>query len=232
MKKHLLLLHGALGAQDQLDGIAALLSPHFELHRFNFSGHGGQPFANGFSLQQFTRELLDFLQALPDEVSNDRLHIFGYSMGGYVATMAQVQRPGSFTRMATLATKWHWDEASAAKEVSMLNPGLIEEKVPAFARSLAQRHAPNDWKELVNKTAAMMTETGQRTPIDASMLAGIDVPVLYVVGDRDKTVSIEETLHFHRNCPGSSFAVLPATPHPFDRINEPLLARMLIDFFD
>jgi pimeloyl-ACP methyl ester carboxylesterase len=231
MEKHLLLLHGALGSRNQFDSLVPLLAPQFIVHRFNFSGHGGREFAHDFSLQQFVCEVLEFIGELPESVRQSGINVFGYSMGGYVAAMAQIQQPGKFARIASLATKWHWDYASAEKEALMLNPEGIEEKLPAFARLLAQRHLPNDWKELLHKTAIMMRDTGQRPPLDAKMVSDINIPALFMVGDRDKTVTIEETVNMFRHTPGSSLAVLPSTAHPYEKVDEPLLAKHLIDFF-
>lgn len=42
--QHLILLHGALGSKDQLQPLATALERHFQVHIFNFSGHGGRPF--------------------------------------------------------------------------------------------------------------------------------------------------------------------------------------------
>ena len=43
--QHLILLHGALGSKEQLQPLATTLQNTFHVHSFNFSGHGGRPFA-------------------------------------------------------------------------------------------------------------------------------------------------------------------------------------------
>jgi pimeloyl-ACP methyl ester carboxylesterase len=228
--QHLLLLHGAVGSLDQFDALAELLSRSFNIHCFNFSGHGGKPYAEDFSLEQFKIELFEFVQSLPEETREKGLCVFGYSMGGYVAAMAAVEQPHMFSRLITLATKWHWEEASADKEASMANPELIETKVPAFAQALASKHAPNNWKELLNKIVGLLRTIGQRPPLDASALKTISIPTLVMVGDRDKTVSIEETLEVYRSIPAGKLAILPGTAHPFEKVDTALLANLITAF--
>ncbi len=230
--KHLLLLHGAAGSVDQFDTLTVLLKGQFVVHRFNFSGHGGQAFAEEFSLQQFKNELINFIDGLPPKVKEEGLNVFGYSMGGYVATMAALEQPQLFSRLITLATKWQWNEGIAEKEASMLNPEAIETKVPAFAQSLAKRHGTGNWKTLLNKVSGMLMEAGRRPPLDAEKLKAMSTPTLVMVGDRDKTVSIEETLETYRTIPAASFSVLSATPHPFEKVNVSLLANLITQFID
>ena len=59
--KPLLLLHGAMGSQDQFDNLVPLLSPYFDLYRFNFSGHGGRPASASFGITTFTEEVIRFM---------------------------------------------------------------------------------------------------------------------------------------------------------------------------
>ena len=46
--KTILLLHGAIGAADQLQPLAQVLAAHYNVHTLSFSGHGGiTPHADG-----------------------------------------------------------------------------------------------------------------------------------------------------------------------------------------
>jgi pimeloyl-ACP methyl ester carboxylesterase len=224
----LILLHGALGAHEQLAPLKGHLENHYKIYTPDFSGHGGKPFETEFSITQFARELITFLSSLPD--AEKPVHVFGYSMGGYVATFAALQQPEFFSKVITLATKWQWDTPAAAREASMLDAGTLEAKVPAYAAKLKAMHAPNDWKTLLSRTAAMLLDMGQRPPIDVTGTLPITVPVCLLVGDRDKTVSVEETLNIYRNISQASFGVLPGTPHPFEKADIDLLSALIRKF--
>lgn len=221
----LFLLHGALGAQDQLLPLKAVLSKHFQVYTLAFSGHGGQPFAADFSIEQFADELIGAIELLSTE--EKPVSVFGYSMGGYVAAYAALLRPGLFNKIISLATKWHWDEATAARECAMLHPETMEVKVPAFAQQLSQRHRPNHWKEVLQKTSAMLSAMGNRPPIDVKKSCFPFAPALLLLGDTDKTVSVEETTAVFRQWPGARLCVLPGTPHPLEKVDIDFLSQLI-----
>jgi pimeloyl-ACP methyl ester carboxylesterase len=214
MKKHLLLLHGAIGAKDQLMPLADNLRDSFEVHTPDFGGHGGAPFnEQPLSIALFASEVLKYMDAY--QLTN--ASVFGYSMGGYVGMYLAKHYPERITKLATLATKYHWDEAIAAREIQMLNPEKIAQKLPAFAKSLQQRHAPNDWKVLLQKTAAMMVGLGADNTLKAADYASITTPALILLGDRDKMVSLEESVAVYKALPNAQMGMLPATQHPIEQ---------------
>lgn len=222
--KHLLLLHGAIGSKDQLQPLADLLKNDFIVHLFNFSGHGGKPFSEKpFSIHAFAAELEDYLSTQHIKQAS----VFGYSMGGYVALYLAKQHPQFFNEIITLATKFQWDEAIAAKEAAMLNTEIILEKVPVFAEQLKQRHAPNNWILVLNKTKEMLLQMGKENPLQLSDYETINQPVLLLLGDNDKMVTREETEAVQRALPNSRFQLLEQTAHPVEKANMAVLADLI-----
>lgn len=223
----MILLHGAAGAGSHFSRLAALLSDHGTVHTLNFSGHGGAPMGDApFSIAGFAGEVLHYM----DENDLAVADIFGYSMGGYVAMYLARYQPARTGRVVTLGTKFTWDPSIAAREVQMLNPDKIEQKVPAFAASLRQLHAPGDWKLLLQCTADMLTDMGANNPLKPADFARIAVPVLLMLGDRDKMVTTEETGIVYRALPQAQLAILPGTAHPIEQVDPGLLAFMIRRF--
>lgn len=216
--QHLLLLHGAIGANTQLLPLAGSFEPDFIVHNLNFAGHGGEPIPSApFSIALFAAQVLRYVD---DHIPADAVvHLFGYSMGGYVSMYINKHHPGRLTKIVTLATKFHWEEAVAVKEVQMLNPDTITRKVPAFAEQLAQRHLPADWKVILQKTADMMLAMGKDNPLQAEDYSMIHTPCLLLLGDRDKMVTLEETVAVYKQLPHAQLGVLPATAHPIEQVN-------------
>ena len=134
-----------MGSEVQLQPLQKLLETDFTVHTLNFEGHGGRSSAHEFDMERFADNIVEKLQTL--EISNT--HIFGYSMGGYVALTLAKKHPDMVNTIVTLGTKFNWSVESAQQEVKMLNPAKIEEKVPAFAKRLHELHQPNDWKEVM-----------------------------------------------------------------------------------
>ncbi|MEO7308977.1 MAG: hypothetical protein ABIX01_01155 [Chitinophagaceae bacterium] len=129
--------------------------------------------------------------------------------------------------MSTLATKFDWDEAIAEREVKMMDAGKITAKLPAFAAQLEQRHSPGDWKDVLAKTRDLLLTMGKDNPLKPEDYRRILQPVLLMVGDRDKMVSLEETVTAFRSLPAAQMAVLPATPDPIEQADPEMLAWQL-----
>lgn len=222
-----LLLHGAIGAADQLQDISKALSNKYEAHTLNFSGHGGTTMpAEPFSMQLFSNDVLRYL----DEHKIERVSIFGYSMGGYVAMYLAKHYPERINKIVTLATKFHWDEAIAAKEIQMLDADKIAAKVPAFAEALEKRHAPNDWKLVLSNTADMLDRLGADNTLKPGDYTSIQTPVLILLGDRDKMIGLEETVAVYKALPNAQMGMLPATPHPIEQADVARLSYFISNY--
>lgn len=226
--RDLLLLHGAIGAKDQFESLKNALGDQYKIHTLNFSGHGGEPLQNEFSIQNFAGEVLQFL----DTHSIEKVDIFGYSMGGYVALYLAKWHPKRVGRIFTLATKFHWTPEIAQRETKMLDADKIAEKVPAFAAQLEKRHAPNDWKLVMQQTARMMIGLGADNPLQGEDYASIAIPVRISIGDKDQMVTLEETIGVYRQLPDATFIVFPNTQHPIEKVDVQRLAAELRLFFN
>ena len=225
--QHLLLLHGALGAAEQLQSLALSLSGKYTVHTLNFKGHGGETDIDTFTVQAFADQVLHYL----NEKSIEKVSIFGYSMGGYVALLLASHHPTRVNKIFTLATKFLWTPAIVSQEIKMLNADNILEKIPAFAQTLEKRHQPNDWKKLLQKTAAMMTQLGNEAPLKDVDLAHLELPVLIGIGDKDAMVTLEETIHAYRQLKNGNLLVLPKTQHPIEKADKERLANEINSFF-
>lgn len=223
----LILLHGAVGAADQLAYLKENVSQDFDVHVINFSGHGGLPYPDtGFSIETFAQDVLLYMK----QHHIPKASFFGYSMGGYVAMYIALHYADKVEKIATLATKFHWDAPTAEKEMKMLNAEKIETKLPAFAQTLKQRHSPNDWKEVLSRTAAMLENMGRKNPLSLDDYTFIQTPCLTMIGDRDKMVSLAETVDVFKALPQAQMAVLPHTHHPIEQINNAALIFLLKQF--
>jgi pimeloyl-ACP methyl ester carboxylesterase len=225
--KPLLILHGALGSGEQFKELCALLKSHYKVHILNFSGHGGNSFPEQeFSIGLFGIDVLNYME----EKQIDRASFFGYSLGGYVAMYLAKKLSNKVESVITLATKYCWDKETAAREVKMLDAQKIEEKLPAFANQLKQRHAPNDWKLLLEKTSELFEGLGKKNELTENDYQTINAPALLLLGDRDKTVTFEETVKIYKTLPNAQLGILPGTPHQFEGVDCKLLAELIKAF--
>lgn len=218
------LLHGALGAADQLAPLAERLGAQHAVHVMELAGHGRTPANGPFTMTRFVDETI----AAMDARRVERATLFGYSMGGYVALLLAAAHPDRVARVVTLGTKFRWDTATAERDVRRLDPSTIRAKVPRFADALSARHVgAGGWEGVLARTAALLESLGAAPPLDDAVLASIACPVRVMVGDRDETVTIEETAGAYRALAHGEMAVLPMTAHPLERVDVEMLAHFV-----
>lgn len=226
--KNIILLHGAIGAGDQLQPLANELNAMgFTSHIFNFSGHGPVPFGNQFGIETFAAELEEFI--LKNEFKN--IPVFGYSMGGYVALCLAAMRPDLLGNIITLGTKFAWSPDIAAKEIKMLDPKTIIGKVPKFAEALEKRHG-NKWQQLLSKTANLMIELGNANLLADSLFYNIPNKVAIGLAGNDNMVSIEETDRAANAIPNAIRFTLQNTKHPIETVDVKELAVKIETFLN
>ncbi|MEQ1747222.1 MAG: alpha/beta fold hydrolase [Saprospiraceae bacterium] len=223
MKKPLLLLHGALGSAAQFDDLKQDLSVERAVFAPGFPGHGGQSTDTEFSIAHFSTSVLAFLE----KTNLDVVDIFGYSMGGYVALWLARNYPDRVGRIVTLGTKLAWSPETAARETAMLNPEKIAAKVPVFAQLLADRHAPADWQVVVRQTAGLLHDLGNGAALSEADFRAITCPVIVGLGEADNMVGRDESEQAAGWMPNGRFEALPDVKHPFEQVDQKMLAEWL-----
>jgi pimeloyl-ACP methyl ester carboxylesterase len=224
----LLLLHGAIGSEETFDSLKELLKDTFDVHTMSFPGHGkDQDINSDFSINGFSEKVIEYM----DRHQLQKVNLFGYSLGGYVALNVTVKHPEKINDVFTFATIFNWNEETAAAQSRLLNPEKIEEKIPAFAKHLAQLHGENKWKDVLKKTAGLLHLVGAEKNLNKDVFENIKHRVCISVGDRDTTVTLEESIAAQRALPNSELLVIPQTSHPFEKADHQLLSYFIKRFF-
>jgi len=224
--KNLLILHGAIGSKEQFGLLKKQLENQYHTHVINFSGHGGEAFKTPFNIAQFADDVLVYL----NQQHILSVDVFGYSMGGYVALYLAKNAPDRINKIITLGTKFSWTSEIAQQEIKMLDAEKIEEKIPAFAELLKLRHAPNNWKEVLAKTAEMMLEMGQKNPLTLNDYETIRHQVKIGLADQDEMVTLEETMAVAEAIPHAQFYRLENSKHPIEKVNLQQLTQEIVEF--
>ncbi|MBL6449538.1 alpha/beta hydrolase [Fulvivirga sp. 29W222] len=226
MSQTILILHGALGSKEQLLPVTEALGSAFNTKSISFSGHGGVPFDGTFDINGFTEEVLTFMAT----ENLEKVDIFGYSMGGYVALNLALKHPEKVGKIYTLGTKLEWSQDIAQKEIKLLDAEKIEEKAPAFAKTLNDRHAPTDWKEVLQKTSQMMISLGDGAALSLEEFKNISHQVIVGIGDEDNMVTIEESEKVANLLPQGSLQIFKGFKHPIEQIDVALLTAKITSF--
>jgi pimeloyl-ACP methyl ester carboxylesterase len=223
----LVLLHGAVGSREQLAPLRACLGDGVDAHVLELDGHGVTAAPDRpFRAAHFAESVLAYL----DRHSIARARFFGYSLGGYVALHLAGDHPDRVERVMTLATKFRWTPEGAVRETGMLDPAKITAKVPQFAQALEARHTALGWTTVLERTREMMVALGASPDLTTERLTRLELPVRIAVGDRDSTVTVEESAEVARLVRNGELEVLPRTPHPFEKAPLERVARSVTEF--
>ena len=222
----ILLLHGALGTSEQFNELKELLSAKYNVLVLNFEGHADSKSKDEFTLELFVANALELL----DRSKVRKTHIFGYSMGGYVALKMALKEPDRISKIVTLGTKFNWSKEATEKEVQLLNPEIMEQKVPRFAEVLSKLHY--DWKSVVNRTSKLMISIESSSKLLCDDLGQIKNDVLIGIGTEDRMVSLEESLNAVSCLGNARIEVLENTHHPFETVDKVKLMAIIVGIID
>lgn len=224
--QQIIVVHGAIGSAQQMQPVTSALRAFGDVCVVELPGHGYTPLGGcTFSMETFVSALADAVDALSYPASGSanqsaRPVVFGYSMGGYIALALESQRPGTFGAIATLGTKFLWTPEVALHAVSRLDPKLIQEKLPAYAAALQDRHADcGGWHEVLANTATLLRWLGGNPALNSDSLARVRIPVCIAVGDRDDSVDASEAALVASWMENATSVVIDGTPHPIERVD-------------
>lgn len=224
----LLLIHGALGAADQLAPLAAALGAAFTVEVLELPGHGRTaPLGSTFGMDAFCAAIAGRIEALGWAPAR----VFGYSMGGFAACRLALARPALVGSLATLGTLFDWSPAIASRESAMLDAARIREKVPAFAALLDERHQALAWEQVLERTKGLLAQLGKDGGIQPEAVAQLAPRLRVLVGDRDQSVDLDHSRRLALAAPRGSLEVLPEAGHPLERVPMPRLVAALEAFF-
>lgn len=224
----IILLHGALGSQAQLAALQKELESQYDVYSLDFEGHGDNRSNGDFNMDVFVQNVLDLI----DDHKLNNAPIFGYSMGGYVALHLALLHPERVEKIITYGTKFDWKPETSAREVKMLDPGVIEEKVPKFAHHLQAIHGKDNWKTVLHKTADMMIGLGDEPPLTAESLSKIQQQVMIAIGTEDNMVSLEESEATAVSIKNGTLEILEEFVHPLERNDPQVMANLIKEYLE
>ncbi len=209
---NIVLLHGAIGTKEQMAGLIAEMNNEHKVFSYDFPGHGEHPsMENDFSIELFEQWISREIEKMEGDVA-----VLGYSLGGYVGLRLALMHEEKVKVVMTFGTIFDWHPEQAKKQIAMINPSKIQEKVPSFAQHLQNSHGEK-WPKVLSNTHGLLHQLGQSPLLNEENLPNIKAKCLISVGDRDALVSIEESARTYQLIPGTQLAVYPETGHPIEK---------------
>ena len=179
------------------------------------------------TMSDFSLDLLHQIEAK----SWQKVSVFGYSMGGYLALMMASQKSELFDKIVTLGTKLDWNEEIGKAQSMILNPDVMESKVPKYTAYLDSLHTAFSWREVVHATAKLLVDLGANPPLKPEVLQQVQTSCVLCLGDEDKMVTEAESRMACSNLVDARFRILEHTPHPLEKVNSQVLIDLLLTEF-
>ena len=74
-------------------------------------------------------------------------------------------------------------------------------------------------KQLLLHAKHLLPDLENNNELKPADYVSILTPCLLMLGDRDKMVTLEETVNVYKQLPDASLAILPRTPHPIEKVD-------------
>ena len=215
----LVLIHGAIGSDQELVQIADLLASDFEVINYAIPGHGSRSNERSqFQLKTIMADLESLLESIGEA------YIFGFSMGGYIAMALAQNHCPNILGIVTLGTKLNWSKTVAEREIGMLNLTFLKEKAAGFYEYLRELHGQN-LEQLISPTAQLMEELGKAPLLTPTSVAQITIPVHCTRGGKDKMVTKAETKAIVDAMPNGRYFEIPNWIHPIGFLKPKAVAK-------
>lgn len=216
--RDLILLHGALETSAVMKPLQEKLAGLFRCHLLPLSGHAHGKFPEHFRIETFVDELDEYLRR--HQLKN--VTAVGHSMGGYIAlSHAAHVEDSPLSRVVCYGTKFDWSEATVAGMLAHLHPeneALMEHMKTVFGEEASR---------LLAATTHMMSHLARLDGLTPQELAGVQIPVDLVVGDRDKVVTYQESELTARLLPHGQVHVLKDSRHEMERCDLSQLVTLI-----
>jgi pimeloyl-ACP methyl ester carboxylesterase len=236
----IVLLHGAFCTiEGCLAKLGELLAKNRQVIAVELQGHGRTADVDGRPLA--TTTMADDVAALLDKLKIANADIYGYSMGGGVATQLAIRHPrlvGKLVIAGAALTK-EGAQPGTAEMIKAIKPEDMEKSPMADAYRKVSPH-PEKFKTLVRKIQGLESFDGYKL----DDLKKIKAPVLFILGDADYG-TVEHGAAMLRLFGGGAFgdlpgqpraksqlAILPGTSHIEVVLRADLVAQMATAFLD
>jgi len=224
----LILLEGGMGSIADFSLCIPDLAKAFHVIAPDMPGQGRSQLADSMSYQL----LADYISNFIDLLKLDSAYVIGWSDGGNTALILANKRPDKIKKILVSGANYKLsgipsmlnDTTDFRKVINSPDFEEIDKEELDNYRSL---YPGRDWKKFFIDINIMWS---QKIYFPATVLEGIKIPVMIVLGDRD-IVTLEHGIEMYNLIKGSQFCVLPNTSHRVFHERPFLINEIAIDFF-
>ena len=205
------LLHGFAEDSSVWKFQEAFLESHFRLILPDLPGSGRSSFLpmDGISPADLTGVYADIIKEIIEKEAVGHCVFLGHSMGGYIALAFAAKYEGLLAGLGLVHSTAYADSAekkeARSKGIAFIQKhgvhAFLEQSIPNLFGSTFKAGQPEAVQELIDKAgnfsvAALVQyyEAMRERPENITILKNIKKPVLFVIGEEDKSVSLSDSL--------------------------------------
>jgi 3-oxoadipate enol-lactonase len=222
------------------DEIAAVLSKHFTVLRYDARGHGQTSAPEG---PYHFPQLVDDLVGLLDALKIERTHFVGLSMGGMLGQHFALAHPERLNRLAIVSStsrippeaRTLWDERIAVARAQGMQAHVESTLGRWFTAPYRQLHP-----EVMARIGALIAAIpvagfagwgAAICTLDVSaQLGAVRAPTLVVVGAEDAGTPPSASQAIAAAIPGARLEIIPSASHQLVIEQAETFTRLLLDF--
>lgn len=234
----LVLVHGFLGGTGYWRPQQTSLRRVFDVIAVDMPGFGGSARVPApKTISGYAGALFDLMDALGIE----HFALLGFSMGGMIAQQAVLDRPERITKLVLYGSSStgelpHRFESWAASAERMKREG-VEATADRTVVSWFVDGENDPYYEICREACRGANENACQIVMHAiqgwsarDRLSEIGIPTLVIVGDKDRSTRVSDSLPLWEGIPGAQLCVLPGCAHGA-HMEKPALFNRLIEEF-
>ncbi|RAV97803.1 alpha/beta fold hydrolase [Pseudochryseolinea flava] len=176
--------------------------------------------------------LTDTMSKLIDSLKLDSAYVMGWSDGGIVSILLANKRADKIKKVIAVGANNGLRGFNIPEGVILdsVTPPSLEYWESQNTKDIEWYNTltpKKDWKKVFHNMNTMVYD---REYFSESVYAGINIPVMIVLGDRDM-ISLDHGLEMHRKIKNSQYCVLPNTTHEVFAERPELINAIAMDFF-
>jgi pimeloyl-ACP methyl ester carboxylesterase len=220
----MILLHGSNSWAREMLVLGEYMRPYEKKMLIpNLLGHGGRPVPDRFTIADFARDVIAYM----DEHEVERDFIAGMSVGGYIALYLARHYPGRVEGVVAIATKYVFDAETVKHYTYLLSVERLGQ--PGFPRQpqFLLNHHPQDWKEITERNRALIVALGAKPEVSDDDLRSLPVPVLVICGEQDPLVPAKEAQALKDTVPRGDLLLVRGPSHPLPSLPLDSVAQVI-----
>ncbi|MDP6651695.1 MAG: alpha/beta hydrolase [Gammaproteobacteria bacterium] len=219
--------HGAAGTHASWWQQVPVISQYYRCITYDQRGHG---YSRDIDMGPYRTAFVEDLRALMDHLGIAKASLVAQSMGGRSCLGFASKYPDRVDALIMGDTTGGYVDA----EITRLRARNTMARA-AFAPEFAQNHPELAfmYREISSMTFPGPRNETARTPVpDLQPIISAEIPVLFIVGEKDALVRPEVIEAMHKKMPGSEFVVVPGSGHSVYFEKAEIFNQLVLDFLN